>query len=266
MKRRKLATKKFYVLWLFGVSIGLIAMTLWQTRQIITSKKLSSFEQPSTASDADSGGSETSSSEAPLVVSNEEVWGLGGGQGPSGFFTKESASRFERCLGLQSNSFAKGSRIPIKRFLTSLPNYLGGSPQGGRLFKYQNYHLTMSDGEKRFLKVELQKDVEGAEILKLALSRDDHGFPVPMVIPKMDSEDPSEQTIDRYRNLGRVTYEERSFAVQYPEGTIDVVVAGGAVRDLSLSTSKALIDCSGAALGAALNCSCMKIQTASTID
>lgn len=265
MKKRRLATKKSYVFWLFGLSLSLIVLTLWQTKQMITSKQSSTQEEGSSNQEAQSE-SQSSSSETPLVVSNEEVWGLGTAQGPTGFFTKESAVRFERCLGLDTNTLARGSRIPIKRFLSSLPNYLGGSPQAGRQFKYQNYHLTMPDGEKRFLKVELQRDVEGAESLKLALSKDDHGFPVPMVIPKVDSTDPTEETIERYRNLGRVTYEERSFAVMYPEGTIDVVVAGGAVRDLSLSTSRALIDCSGSSPGAALNCSCMKVQTASTID
>ena len=212
-----------------------------------------------------SPNSSLTSGSSGISVPNDEVWGIAGkGSGPTGYLSVESLRRMQRCLGSSDWSLRSSKRLPLSQVVSQLPFALGGDPSTGRIFKYHNFHLEMPDGERRFLKIELQKNVEGEEQLRMAVAKDDHGFPVPIIIPREDQIDPSEETIDRYKSLGRVTYEERAFAVQYPKGVVDIVLSGGQVRDFSLSTSKALVECNGAR--GALNCSCMRIQTASIID
>lgn len=121
------------------------------------------------------------------------------------------------CLGIR-NALNDIAEMSYSALHTSIQNELGGLVE--KNMDWKNVHLTLPNGEKRRIRLEVEAITEEAAGLRLKYyGVDKEDLPVPLPLPEDQSLNPSEAFVASLEGEGPITFREEAFRSTYGIGT-----------------------------------------------
>lgn len=159
-----------------------------------------------------------------------------------------------RCLGIR-NSLNESAEMSLSALTSSLQNELG--PLMENRLDWKNIHLTLPQGEKRRLRLEVEALSEESSGLRLKYyGVDKEDLPVPLPLPPEQSLNPTDTFIASLEGEGQVTLREEAHRGLYSQGSeIFYVERNGALSEFEISHQGKSVKCQDLQTSEAL-CQC----------
>lgn len=137
------------------------------------------------------------------------------------------------CLGI-NNALNDSAELSFSAFDASVQNELGGLMEQN--LDWKNIHLTLPNGEKRRIRMEVEAVSEESSGMRLKYyGVDSEDLPVPLPLPEDQSLNPSETFVASLEGEGQITLREEARRGVYTKGSeLYYVERNGALSELEI--------------------------------
>jgi hypothetical protein len=137
------------------------------------------------------------------------------------------------CLGI-NNTLNDSAELSFAALDASVQNELGGLMD--KNLDWKNVHVTLSNGEKRRIRLEVEGVGEEGSVMRLKYySVDKEDLPVPIPLPEDQASNPSETYIASLEGDGEITLKEEAHRGVYTKGSeLYYVERNGALSEVEI--------------------------------
>lgn len=183
--------------------------------------------------------------------------------GPSELGTPEEQKVFQQilndladCLDIKYSTGSDSAPLSIESLIAQVASDLGPATIKGD--RFMNWHLQMSDGSEKRLRLEINEDEEGVQYKELKyFSVDGEGLPTPLPLTKEQSENPTDDFIQQMLKSGEVLYKEKAGYLAFSGGEhVEYFERNGVLSELEFQKNDRYYRCQG--LKSRDSCQCIR--------